>query len=288
MAYETIEQAPAIGDFTLLAEHQERTPGTFFGGKPVLHLHCAESRLRIAAVDLASQPDFAALESGNGNRIENEVVEIPELEVWVNSRNLTIFSPGTSTGLQILYPTISIHAQDNDAVLLELNLTDANSMDEDLLFLQVRLVPIKIAHHGSSSPSDHDPESERLQNGGQQGQPNGSEASPVAQVYNAISACQELNPDPMSDDEDHGYGIDATAPGATGWITSENMHDFVGEDGEFRMPDGVAVLGGEDDEEEGNEEEASLGHGAGRRRTAAEVDDDQTGAEEEVKWQRTG
>nr|POE86619.1 hypothetical protein CFP56_46803 [Quercus suber] len=272
MAYETIEQAPTIGDFTLLTKHQERTPDTFFGGKPVLYLHCSESRLRINTTDLVSQPDFAALEAGGGYRVVGDVVEIPDLEIWVSSSN--------SAGLQILYPAISIHAQDNDAVLLELNLSDSNTADEDLVFLQVRLVPVKIAYHEPKPTSDELPDAEDLQDGEQQ--QNGTATSPVEQLYDAISACQELNPDPGSEDEDQGLGFDPTVPGATGWITSENMQDFVGEDGEFRIPEGVVELNGEAQGEE------SLGQGAGRRRTANEVEDaDGTENEDETKWQRT-
>jgi len=86
-------------------------------------------------------------------------------------------------------------------------------------------------------------------------------------------------------------GFDETAPGATGWITSENMADFVDEEGNFRMPEGGMVIGGED-EMDGDGEEGgagSLGAGAGRRRGADALVDAEDGAvEDEAKWQRTG
>lgn len=109
-------------------------------------------------------------------------------------------------------------------------------------------------------------------------------ASPAQQLYEAISACQELNPDPPSDDEE-GEGFDETAPGATGWITSENMGEFVDEEGNFKMPEGVAVIG--DEEESGGRSTNGLGEGAGRTRTAAELDAGDGAEEEEGKWQRT-
>lgn len=87
MAYETIGQAPSIADFELLSEHQSRTPGTFFGGKPILHLHSPASKIRIHAADLASQPDFTALTANNGSHSDAEVVEISSLEVWVTSQS---------------------------------------------------------------------------------------------------------------------------------------------------------------------------------------------------------
>ena len=107
---------------------------------------------------------------------------------------------------------------------------------------------------------------------------NGSGSEDTAtELYKAIGDCQELNPDPNPDDsEDEGF--DETAPGATGWITSENMQDFVDEDGNFRMPEGGTVIGGDGEDGE------ALGQGAGRVRRASEVDGEQ---EAEGKWQRT-
>ncbi|WPG98594.1 Hypothetical protein R9X50_00138700 [Acrodontium crateriforme] len=260
MAFEAVSIAPTAADFTPLNEHQEQTPDTFFGGKPVLHLHCSDAKLRISKFDLSSQPHFAALQDSTSAGTEDEIVEISNVAVWVTSRYFTIFASASSKGVQISYQTISIHAQDGDAVLLELNLSDPNASDDEMMFLQLRIVPGEIEQQAANG--DH---------------ANGSAANPAAVLYNAISACQELNPDPPSDDE--GEGFDETAPGATGWITSENMHDFVDEDGNFKMPDSVTMIGGE-------EETGGLGEGAGRTRTAAEADGDD-GPEDDTKWQRT-
>jgi nucleotide-sensitive chloride channel 1A len=104
----------------------------------------------------------------------------------------------------------------------------------------------------------------------------------------AIGDCQELNPDPAEDDSEDdegqgfgGQGFDETAPGATGWITSENLHEYTDADGNFKMPEGVTVFGDEGDDVQ------VLGEGAGRVRRADEVDADE-GADGEAKWQRTG
>lgn len=102
--------------------------------------------------------------------------------------------------------------------------------------------------------------------------------SSIIAFYAAVSACADLHPDP-DEDEDQGEGMDMdTAPGAGGWITSENMHEFVDENGEFRMPEGG--MGGQ-----------ALGAGAGVVRTAddAQFEDMEDGGEgEEGKWRRTG
>ncbi|KAK5737631.1 hypothetical protein LTR17_006493 [Elasticomyces elasticus] len=266
MAFEVIHTAPQASDFTPLSAHQAQTPGTFFGGKAVLHYHCANTKVQIRQEELAAHADFAAL--GDAQTNQGGEGEIEGVDVWVTSRYTT------TEGLSIVeadipYPTISLHAEDGDAVLLQLGLSDPNTTaDEDFEAITLRIVP-----SAESSVSHADA-----------GESNGSALTPRQQLYEAISAGQELNPDADPDDEGEN-GFDETAPGATGWITSENMADFVDEDGNFRMPEGTTVLGGEEDV---NVEQANgLGPGAGTTRTAAEVDAED-GAEDDGKWQRTG
>ena len=143
--------------------------------------------------------------------------------------------------------------------------------DEDMEHMTLRIIPTVIEEQAKAVEEQAD------------GQPNGhSSADPALLLYKAIGDCQELNPDLPSQDEDED-GFDETAPGATGWITSENMQDYLDEDGSLRMPEGATVIGGEED----LAQEGGLGEGAGRTRTAAEVDAED-GAEDEAKWQRTG
>lgn len=193
---------------------------------------------------------------------------------WIANSNflshLNLFSPSKAIGVQIPYPTITIHAQEGNAVLLGLNLSDSNTPDEDLVFIQLRIIPTSAETYAEPS------------NGDAPSQPNGHadhSSEPSRALFKAISDCQELNPDPPEEGDE----IDETAPGATGWITSENMQDFMDENGELRIPEGTTVL---DDEQEGGAEDRGLGEGAGRTRTAAEMDAED-GAEEETKWQRT-
>ena len=148
-----------------------------------------------------------------------------------------------------------------------------DTADEDLVFIQLRITPTTIEHHEPSTADNQQPQ-----------QQNGNTVSPVVALFKAISECQELNPDPQEDDDERGF--DETAPGATGWITSENMQDFIDENGEFRMPEGATVIGEEDDVVESGHQD-SLGEGAGRTRTAAEVEAVDGAAEDETKWQRT-
>lgn len=177
-----------------------------------------------------------------------------------------------------------MHAQVGAAVLLELNLSDSNVVpDEDIEHLQIRLTPAQII--ASAAPA-----AETQTNGnGNSNAAAARQADPSFALYMAIGDCQELNPDPAaeddSDEEGGEAGFDETAPGATGWITSENVHEFTDENGNFKMPEGVTVIGGEDEEDGGS---AQLGEGAGRVRRADEVGDVDEGADAEAKWQKTG
>lgn len=168
-------------------------------------------------------------------------------------------------------------------MLLELNLSHPDTADEDIEFLQMRIAPGSVERHVD--------EAETTATTGANGTTARTDSATA--LFKAISDCQELNPDPPApgEGEDGEEAFDETAPGATGWITSENMHEFMDEDGQFLNGDGGADMTEEEAGEAGarpaEEAAAALGEGAGRTRTAAEVDADED-ATEDSKWQRTG
>lgn len=156
------------------------------------------------------------------------------------------------------YPSIGLHAlgsyESKAAIILQLNLHDAEAVnsDDDFETLDLNLIP-------TESPATVEAS-------------NGTEEAPnpAKSIFEALSACADLHPDPTSpggeeEEED-------TAPGAGGWITSENMDQFVDADGNF-------IGGG-----------GALGSGAGTVRTR---DEDMEDAEEDAaevddtKWRRT-
>jgi nucleotide-sensitive chloride channel 1A len=159
-----------------------------------------------------------------------------------------LFTPANGKGVTLSYPAIALHAlgshESTPAVYLQVNLHDALTVnsDDDVQTLDIHLVP---------ASSDSAAEG----------------SSPAKALYEALSACADLHPDPNSDSEEE----EDTTLGAGGWITSENMHDFVDEDGNF--------IGA-----------SNLGAGAGTIRGREEADEEDTngdGADGETKWQRT-
>lgn len=111
-------------------------------------------------------------------------------------------------------------------------------------------------------------------------------------LFEALSRCADLHPDPAEegDDEGEGGGVSGLGvggmPGAGGWITAENMHEFEGMFG-----DAAEEEEGEGEGEDGERGEA-LGPGAGTRRARDDGDGydeavGENGVEDETKWQRT-
>lgn len=124
------------------------------------------------------------------------------------------------------------------------------------------------------------------------------EQTPAQALFAALSACADLHPDPVEDDDDmeDGEGVGSSRlvqaglaiplsgegddglpppmPGSGGWITAENMHEFVDENGNFI----------EDDAEEVMEGDAALGPGAGTVHSR----EDEADGDDETKWQKTG
>ena len=89
MSLELIQDLPNLEDFTRLSEHQQQTPGSFFGGKAVLHLRCPDASVKISRYDLEAQPIIANLRNEHSNGEDSaseEQVVIEEIDVWVSSR----------------------------------------------------------------------------------------------------------------------------------------------------------------------------------------------------------
>jgi nucleotide-sensitive chloride channel 1A len=170
-------------------------------------------------------------------------------------RNLILFqATPTPTGVSIPYPTIALHAtlkyqSTTDALLLNISLNDAETVNDfdDISILELTILP-----------------------------PNG-QAECIKDIFTAMNTCADLHPDPDEDGEEGEE--DSTAPGATGWITAENMDDYLDEEGNFK-----GLVYGEE-----------LGPGAGTVRTRDDGDEETRngangidGEAHEEKYQRTG
>ncbi|KAI0205100.1 regulator of volume decrease after cellular swelling-domain-containing protein [Astrocystis sublimbata] len=302
----------AEGDFLPLSEYQAQTPETFFEGKPVLHFHDENIKAWVsqqqyeqlyffskAAADNAAAGTPTAPEShALGDEDKNNTREEENVEVFVSSKKLTLFSRNSGSGIEIPYPAISLHAikhfkpldkPDDDSskfagVYMQLEFSDS-SPDDDESFEPIELTLIP---HNASTTDDGatvDP----------------SNAGRTSALFNQISACSNLNPDPRNDDEDEDEddefnadhiifessvdegaeidglpgvlqgnssgGLPPPMSGSSGWITADNVNEFFDEDGNWIGGEGVS---------------GELGDGAGRVRARNEVEQDGTNGHEEV------
>ncbi|KAF7526501.1 hypothetical protein G7054_g10773 [Neopestalotiopsis clavispora] len=296
----------ADADFQPLSEYQEQTPETFFDGKPVLYFHdehikawCSpeqSSRLHIfsgsggdadndAAARVPTPPESLALENDGGKHMREE----DKVEVFVSSHQ---------TGIEIPYPSITLHATknfksrespDDDAakflgVYMQLEFSGDGGDDDDSFDpLELTLVPYKAAATAEESPATIDP----------------LNAQRASALFNQISACQNLHPDPADEDEDDdgedytdrivfegealeglpgafqgdaNGGLPPPMPGSSGWITAENVGDYFDDEGNWIGGGGAAGDEGEGGEDEPAVISGELGEGAGRVRGRDEVD----------------
>jgi len=95
MPLETTKEAPSLESFIPLAEHQAETPGTFFGGKPVLHYHSPRAAIVVTKSQYLEFEALHALQTSSVSSIEaatpngasvDEMVTIEDVDVWVTSK----------------------------------------------------------------------------------------------------------------------------------------------------------------------------------------------------------
>jgi len=145
-------------------------------------------------------------------------------------------------------------------VYLQLELSDGGASDDDFETVELTLIPPPSASADEEAAATA----------------SGNKPSETTKLFEAISECSNLNPDPVEEgeeeDEDEriifeaghealeGYtavytgasdgGLPPPMPGSSGWITADNVHEFFDADGNW--------VGGEEEGVSGE-----LGEGAG-------------------------
>ncbi|KAK4247042.1 glycosyltransferase [Corynascus novoguineensis] len=271
MSLQTVRSPFAISDYTPLSEHQEQTPDSFYDGKPVLHYHATGAKAWIPKAQRGKLPFFpadlsSAPTSPEGDALNGQIEETLEqkVDLFVNSRNLSIFCPSTECGVSIPYQQISIHAiktlragagdeTAHPSVYLQLELAEGGAGDDDFDTLELTLIPQHTASLSSDAPV-----------AAGNGETATAAKSEAALLFEAISECSNLNPDPVQDGDEDDEGVDEDGaqiifegdheaiegfsgvfagsrdgglppamPGSGGWITAENVHEYFDEDGNW-------------------------------------------------------
>lgn len=191
---------------------------------------------------------------------------------------MILYSHNSQTGIEIPYPSISLHATKN---FKHLEKPDDSSFKFVGVYMQ-----LEFSGDGGDDDDSFDPLELTLI-------PYSSEGTSIDQLnaqrtsalFNQISACQNLHPDPADEDEDDEEdemdrivfegealeglpgafqgdsdgGLPPPMPGSSGWITADNVHEYFDADGNWIGGEGVS---------------GELGEGAGRVRGRDEVDGD--------------
>ncbi|KAJ5272494.1 hypothetical protein N7478_007619 [Penicillium angulare] len=295
---EPLRTAPEASSFVPIAEHQSRTPSSFHEGPPVLHYHSQRCKVVVLEGDLLSNPALNALRgevAANGTNAQADgesEISIEDVDTWVGSEKFILYSPKTSTGISIPYPSISVHAIQR--------LTPPGS--ETSTQPEVQGLYMQIATQATPSEEDEEqcititviPPPQSAEELAQNTEDGDEPETPIQTLYSAVSACSNLHPDPVEpgdeeEDEEKSYyqlggegiggdetgdGLPPPVDGSSGWITAENMHEFIDEEGNW-----IA---------EGEPPAFPLGPGAGNvhERENGE-DEDAVEEEDETKWRRT-
>ncbi|KAL5350335.1 hypothetical protein ACLOAV_003902 [Pseudogymnoascus australis] len=299
----TIHAPPSLDSFTPLTEHQSTTPSTFFSETPVLHYHGPNARALIAPEHLYALPIFTlaqnsvesnaqaaanghdAGENTNGDATSPSAAQqVFPVDIYVSSSNLTLFSATTSTGVEIPYQSITLHAiqrlpsptPDTDGetvqgLYMQLDLAPPNDEDEMMDPLELILLPPTQSQTATTE-------------------------EPIKVLFAAVSACSNLHPDAADSDEEMGEtdrivfegsvgyegisglpgvvslpgdeGLPPPFPGSGGWITAENVGDFFTPEGEWigREGDKVEEEENVDGKRENDRNEEGNDQGAKRAR----------------------
>lgn len=257
--------------------------------------------------------------SSEDDTVNNKSVHVG-ISGYITTHSVLLFhtdpnaAGATKKALEIPYPCISIHATqriktslphvyhehgssetlEQQAIFLQIDLGDPATRDpgadEDAGETVELLILPKLQAHprvGTAAAAGQEAEEGPRTNPGQ-----------VKAVFEALSVCADLHPDPGVEGEEDGEGEGMGAmgmggmPGEGGWITADNVEEF-----EARFGHMIGDEEGEDGEEDGEEEDGQeqqepLGPGAGSRRAreddASEAGEAVDGEHDDAKWQRTG
>ncbi|KAB8360927.1 hypothetical protein FH972_024659 [Carpinus fangiana] len=289
---------PTSADYTPLSEHESSTPSTFFGGKAVLHEHQIECQVLVTLSEFPALAEFGTLagstpkatngnSNGNGESTHHEEQSIcDKVDVFVNSHDLTLANRQGEDAkiLRIPYPAISLHASQRLYLSSSgsYTTTPSESSKEPIHAVYLQLDP-SYATRDQTNPDIEDISADATllivppPFAGIQGQSN-SEAAQA--IFEALGRCADLHPDPDADSDAEGDGQggsmtilgEGSLPGAGGWITAENAHEF---EDEFADPDETGL--------EGPTVEEDLGPRVGSKREGDDPDD----GGDDGKWQRT-
>lgn len=191
----TLRSPPSVAAYTALSEHETRTPSSFYEGPPVLHYHKVAGRAYLSRenkdkLPWGSSPSTAVAGGDEAWPVMGEDVVEQEVDIFVGSDTLTLYSPSANCGVALPYPVIGLHAvksaytagnQRVPTIYMQLELAGVDSSDEESETVELTLVPGGVTAGVSATTET---------------------ISEASKLFDAISACADLHPDKFGDDDD--------------------------------------------------------------------------------------
>ncbi|ODH38131.1 hypothetical protein ACO22_02545 [Paracoccidioides brasiliensis] len=244
---EVLHNPPEPSSFIPLSEHQSHTPASFYSGPPILHHLSERCKIVILERELNKSAALRGLrshatgtEATNGapsagdetstpahtcaSSEEDTEIVLEDIDVWVSSERLLLYSQPRKVGVAIPYPSISLHAiqrlcipgftspntdssspgDENTVQGLYMQLaSDSNDSQEDEDIEEdstcLTIVPPLPPSQSQPQPQEEQEQQQDELLTGDEEMPN---QTPTQELFAAISACSNLHPDPTSPHED--------------------------------------------------------------------------------------
>ncbi|CAK7265484.1 hypothetical protein SEPCBS119000_001535 [Sporothrix epigloea] len=239
----TLRSPPSLDSYIPVAEHQSRTPASFYEGPPVLHYHTTGARAYVSRENRDKLPwggNDTTGEAAGGKSwpVLGEGMVEQVVDVFVGS------DPAAGCGVALPYPVIGLHAiksgftEDSrrvPTIYLQLELSGIGGEDEPDT-VELTIVPagtgLGQALDGSDGTAAVPPQSD-------------SEASCM---FDAISTCADLHPDRFDgeDGEDDGgdsYPSFFRQHSGNGETNEDYEDEFDEGEGEGEDYDGILIEG---------------------------------------------
>ncbi|CAK7222806.1 hypothetical protein SCUCBS95973_004961 [Sporothrix curviconia] len=242
----TLRSPPSVDSYTLVAEHQSRTPASFYDGPPVLHYHSTGARAYVSRENRDKLPwggyeTAAEAAGGESWPVMGEGMVEQVVDVFVGSDTLTLYSPAAGCGVALPYPVIGLHAiksaytADNrrvPTIYMQLELSGIGEEDEPDT-VELTVVP---AGAGSAVASGAAAD-------GTAAAPPPQSNSQASNMFDAISTCADLHPDRFGGEDGEDDGGDSYPSFFRQGDENGDDDDEYDEEGDGEDYDGILVEG---------------------------------------------
>ncbi|ERT01762.1 hypothetical protein HMPREF1624_00056 [Sporothrix schenckii ATCC 58251] len=254
----TLRSPPALDSYTPLADHESRTPASFYEGPPVLHYHTTGARAYVSRENRDKLPwggneTRAAAASDESWPVMGDGMVEQVVDVFVGSDS------AASCGLSLPYPVIGLHAiksaytADNrrvPTIYMQLELSGTGGEEDEPETVELTVVPAGAQAAATTATSSFSTDQPSAGDAERQEAPRSPQAdSEASKMFDAISACADLHPDRFGGEDGEDDGGDSYPSffrqGGENGDGEDGYEDEYDEDGDGEGDDGILIEGGD-------------------------------------------